>query len=187
MTLSSDIKSSLPPDLYARVLKFIELFKQEKVTDAQFLRVVDMIIKPALQVSLSDNDMKTTLQRGLQPLLGRKLWFKRKNGVPCIIEIVPSPDLVKLCISTDDEVKKNNLPGVTYDVQLLKEALDGKINPILAMMTGKIKITGLTDLIKMGSPLITALKPYGEREDLKAKVAERLVNDLDPVLQEYGC
>jgi len=177
----------IPEQYIPRLIRFIQLLERKEISEDRFIQLLQALIQPALNESMKDVEVKKTLETEVQNLVGKKIWIKAKLGQPWIVEIVPLPEIVRMYTVREEEIKQQNLPGVTYDIQILKDALNGRFNPVLAMMTGKIRVTGLTELMKLSTPLLSAFSPFKSREDLKANLSNRFLNSLDKLLQDVGC
>ncbi|MFH1328483.1 MAG: hypothetical protein ABIH76_06565 [Candidatus Bathyarchaeota archaeon] len=180
-------KPKLPPEYIPRVEKFLNKIKNNELPETKFIEFLESLIRPVLDESFEDSELKDLVEKQISPLIGRKIWIKAKNQNPVIIEITSPPDLIRFTTSTEENVKNLNLPGVSYDIALINDAIQNKLNPLMALTSGKINVTGLPELIKMGSPLMTAMKPFKDRKNLEENLSRNVLSTLDRTLTETGC
>jgi hypothetical protein len=185
--MSSSTERLLPSEYIPRIEKFLDKLATKEIDEAKFVGFIEALIRPALTKSSEDPELKATIERQVKPLLGMKVWINAKNQNPVVIEIAPPSELLKFYLSTEEEVKRRGLPGASYDPLLLKDALHGKFNPLLALASGKIKITGLPELIKIGAPLVSALKPFKDNGSIMGELRREILSSLDSLLEGARC
>jgi len=185
--MSQSTEKFIPPEYIPRIEKFLDKLADREIEDTEFIRFIEALIRPAVASSIEDAELKAALERQIKSLLGVKVWLNAKGQNHIVIEITQLPELLKLYPSTEEEVKRLGLPGVTYDPAILKEALAGKFNPLLALASRKIRIVGLPALIAMGSPIISAFKPFKDKGEIREKLRWEILAALDKCLGESGC
>lgn len=185
--MSSSTEKLLPSEYIPRIEKFLDKLANKEIDEAKFIGFIEALTRPALTRSSEDPELKATIERQVKPLLGMKVWINSKNQNPVVIEIAQPPELLRFYLSTEEEVKRMSLPGASYDPLLLKDALRGKFNPLLALASGKIKITGLPELIKIGAPLVSALKPFKDKGSIIGELRREMLSAFDNLLGEAGC
>ncbi|MEM3737409.1 MAG: hypothetical protein QXJ75_04930 [Candidatus Bathyarchaeia archaeon] len=185
--MSSPSGKFIPPEFIPRIEKFLDKLISREIDEAKFIGLIEALIRPALMWSNGDPELRAALERQCKLLSGVRMWINAKGQNPIIIEVTELPELLKFHLASKDEVKKLDIPGVSYDPLLLKDALAGKFNPFIALASGRIAITGLTELVKIGAPLFTALKPFREKENVIGELRREVLSALDKLLVETGC
>ena len=180
-------KPAISPEDVARLQNFFEKLRNREIGDDTFIEFLNTLVKPALGESLKNPELRLVLENLVQPLIGKQVWIRAEKQTPFLVEISPLPELIKFSVTTEGSIKKNRLPGISYDPSILQDAVSGKFNPMSALLKGKIRISSLPELIKMGSHVIPVIEPFKEKTDLKENLARNLLVNLDKFLLSAGC
>jgi hypothetical protein len=177
----------MPSEYVPRLEKFLEKLKNKEIPETKLMELFEAVIRPALKKALENPEIKGNIEKQIEAIIGKKLFIQMQGLNPWLIEVKPLPEVIKFSISTEENVKRESLPGVTYDFSVTKDIMMGTLNPVKALLTGKIKITGMMELTKWGMPLLSILGQItGKRSEAEGTTFDSMLV-LDKLMKEAGC